>query len=104
MKYHYKRAKHFGDRTRTWVGLGLWVGLLLAPPVSSSEPEPGESTGTSHWATQSKVTAEESGGELKRYEFTGTEMAVSDQASILHQLQRNRKCRREYRFFAEFTI
>lgn len=76
MKYHYKRAKHGNDRTRTWVGLGLWVGLLLAPPAWGSEPKRDQSTGTSHFATQSKVTAEGSGGELKRYEFTGTEMAV----------------------------
>ena len=54
--HFFLRANTSTDRTRTWIGLGLWVGFgfwavqTLAPPL---------------W-----------GGELKRYEFTGTEMAV----------------------------
>lgn len=50
MKLHFVRTQNTTDRTRTCLGFGLWVGLILSPPA---------------W-----------GGELKRYEFTATEMAV----------------------------
>ena len=73
-----------GDRTRTWVGLGLWVGLLLAPPVFGpllgpcwgGDPASADGAETPRHSTASPTVAEGSGGELKRYEFAGTEMAV----------------------------